>query len=866
MEQLQTIHYVTQDPMQNLKLRVTLTRLSAARTKLQDARDKEETQQQDDHAGMTDVGAAEMTTNASTAISAVRPKPLTVVRTFSWQEKVYSKAELVAAKAHLQTNGQQVHQFASPKRTAHFGSQSHIGTDLLLTAPPEGSLLFSYVQTDEFCERFETARAVTTSSWEHENHLTAKLISNRRNRQKMLKFHAMFIMADLGDEHTVAGSSEKVLCVLRAHHDGSFDMTPGFSTAKQKYRFEDDHGGMYEYVIEPASRNAAPSLEKRTAKLAVAVAAQAEEVRRHHHQMEHMGPPGPDANAVRLVLLAELVSAAGFTRDRLYIEWQLHFNPDLWVLQYSEQDVPQPGLIQGVTHVSRMVQYPADPSTDTPPLWVAHFAHPIEAEWIARSTRCPKDWPRLLLQVKTYDLWDRSTTEGYGWLQLDCSTSGSGIRYVDTWRPLGTRRDQQAAFFIGGSEELADLSYVALPQGHKGRVLNKYGYKTETSGSVKVRIHSIIQAGADGGTSPRKTAANRGQAAAAARQRRELSLAVVLERARSRLQEARGGEVMGPGPLRYQWFKDNKRLTVATSNSPLLVLVDLGAHDSGSYHCQVANKDGAAVSNRALLTVKRVGRVQQALAGGSPPPADNGDTDSAASRATAPQVHPSLPNTFSKRSTVPRSLAARTGSSLPYSMRLAGRPAEGGGGVNASPVQGSSLPLVPASLAAGRTNLNQDARSTTAAAVGAVIGGSTVELGSGRSSMQSRMIRGPKPAGGISNPVRQLTTQAEQSSLSEHGAVLQPEQLEQQLPPSAFAHATMTTAQQQGSTAAAVSGYRPSSADSTPPVAAGDRMEGQAGTNSDAAQLDDTRALRSADGAGASPVRTRTRRERVPEQ
>jgi len=43
----------------------------------------------------------------------------------------------------------------------------------------------------------------------------------------------------------------------------------------------------------------------------------------------------------------------------------------------------------------------------------------------------------------------------------------------------------------------------------------------------------------------------------------------------------------GPGPLRYQWFKDNKRLTVATSNSPLLVLVDLGAHDSGSYHCQV---------------------------------------------------------------------------------------------------------------------------------------------------------------------------------------------------------------------------------------------------------------------------------------
>jgi hypothetical protein len=57
-------------------------------------------------------------------------------------------------------------------------------------------------------------------------------------------------------------------------------------------------------------------------------------------------PPGPDGAALRLVLLAELVSAAGFQRDRLYVEWQLHFDPELWVLQHSEQEVVQPGLIQ----------------------------------------------------------------------------------------------------------------------------------------------------------------------------------------------------------------------------------------------------------------------------------------------------------------------------------------------------------------------------------------------------------------------------------------------------------------------------------------------------------------------------------------
>lgn len=44
--------------------------------------------------------------------------------------------------------------------------------------------------------------------------------------------------------------------------------------------------------------------------------------------------------------MAELVSAAGFQRDRLYVEWQLQFDPELWVLQHSEQEVVQPGLIQ----------------------------------------------------------------------------------------------------------------------------------------------------------------------------------------------------------------------------------------------------------------------------------------------------------------------------------------------------------------------------------------------------------------------------------------------------------------------------------------------------------------------------------------
>lgn len=70
-------------------------------------------------------------------------------------------------------------------------------------------------------------------------------------------------------------------------------------------------GGIYEYLVEAASHTAAPSLEKRTAKLAVAVAAQAEEMRRHSNRMDHMPPPGQHSNDRLVVSLSGLASWCG---------------------------------------------------------------------------------------------------------------------------------------------------------------------------------------------------------------------------------------------------------------------------------------------------------------------------------------------------------------------------------------------------------------------------------------------------------------------------------------------------------------------------------------------------------------------------
>eukprot|EP00882_Tetradesmus_deserticola_P016571 GHRQ01017707.1.p1 GENE.GHRQ01017707.1~~GHRQ01017707.1.p1 ORF type:complete len:209 (+),score=44.28 GHRQ01017707.1:1522-2148(+) len=188
MEDAKTVHYVTQDTMAHLKLRVVLTRLSAAKSKVQgqgSVSDGATAAGAPGQGSSTADAAAASATTAANSRPPGRPAPFQVSRTFSWQEKVYSKAELAAAQAHMRGSQKQGAQIMSPKRTAHFGSQSHIGADRLLTAPPEGSLLFSYVQTDDFCEKYETSRSITTSRWEGKNHLAHKLLVDARNRQKV---------------------------------------------------------------------------------------------------------------------------------------------------------------------------------------------------------------------------------------------------------------------------------------------------------------------------------------------------------------------------------------------------------------------------------------------------------------------------------------------------------------------------------------------------------------------------------------------------------------------------------------------------------------------------------------------------------
>nr|XP_031540999.1 Meckel syndrome type 1 protein [Vicugna pacos] len=127
----------------------------------------------------------------------------------------------------------------------------------------------------------------------------------------------------------------------------------------------------------------------------------------------------------------------------------------------------------------------------------AYFSYPFtfEASFLHEdeSAGALPEWPVLYCEVRSLDFWQRYRVEGYGAVVLP-ATPGAHTLRVSTWRPLelGTVAELRR-FFIGGSLELEDLSYVRIPGTFKGERLSRFGLRTETTGSVTFRLHCLQQ-------------------------------------------------------------------------------------------------------------------------------------------------------------------------------------------------------------------------------------------------------------------------------------------------------------------------------------------------------------------------------------
>lgn len=288
----------------------------------------------------------------------------------------------------------------------------------------------------------------------------------------------MYIMADLRRMDGQDSVDEHQLCEVKIDDNGMVIISPDFNLDKPPYRVENSHREIFEYRLFHTSEAISAEEEAKEAELLSELY-----VRHTESLVNKVGAcfaHPPEGEALRVLMFGEIVSAEGFEYDDLYIRTHLEL-PEFW--QCSDEKP-----LDIVTQISR---------TRSSHLHnTAHFNCPMECELlynnpILKDDELPK-WPRILIQVASFDYWERHRVEGYGYLDLP-NTPGQYQFTVNTWRPSGSLRDKMARFFVGGSAEIADISYIAKPRDFEGVHLSKYGFCTQSSGSVAITLYIAHQ-------------------------------------------------------------------------------------------------------------------------------------------------------------------------------------------------------------------------------------------------------------------------------------------------------------------------------------------------------------------------------------
>ncbi|XP_075627546.1 tectonic-like complex member MKS1 isoform X4 [Balearica regulorum gibbericeps] len=370
--------------------------------------------------------------------------------------------------------------------------------------------IFTYIDHDRFTNLEEHCQKVTDSDHEVPSYLAERMANVRRRRQDRRPIEAsslkskiitwepseefiknnhvintpvqtMYIMGDLGPYGKLGHREyEHVLCTIKVDGNGVITVKPDFTGTKGAYRIELDgeKREVWKYTIENASVQVQPEEEEREQRVFRDLYS------RHKEYLS--GLVGSEfettlPGTLRLFVNGEIVSAQGYEYDNLYVHFFLEL-PNQWSSPAFQQ-------LSGVTQTCATKTVGWDN--------VAYFCYPFTLEMFFTQGDESEDslpqWPVLYFEVLSLDFWQRYRVEGYGSLVLPVSP-GLHTLTIPTWRPveLGTVAELRR-FFIGGSPELEDITYVRIPSTFKGERLSRFGFRTETTGSVTFRLHCLQQ-------------------------------------------------------------------------------------------------------------------------------------------------------------------------------------------------------------------------------------------------------------------------------------------------------------------------------------------------------------------------------------
>ena len=99
--------------------------------------------------------------------------------------------------------------------------------------------------------------------------------------------------------------------------------------------------------------------------------------------------------------------------------------------------------------------------------------------------------PTIVFQVYSTNWFGRHRLEGYGYHHLSDQPGHCEIE-IRTWKPIGSIRDQMDDFFLGNAMYLKDEHFVNTINHTTATALNKFGVLTQSSGTIKLRIQTIV--------------------------------------------------------------------------------------------------------------------------------------------------------------------------------------------------------------------------------------------------------------------------------------------------------------------------------------------------------------------------------------
>ncbi|XP_019401959.1 PREDICTED: Meckel syndrome type 1 protein isoform X1 [Crocodylus porosus] len=479
--------YRSRDPVRNLRLRVRLQRVTSTGLLLR------RLPRSASPPGKQLLGPATPSTAASGC-----PDDEEEEAVIGWQEKLFSQFEV------------DLYQNESACQSPLDRQYHQEILKLEKTGGRKNYRIFTYTDHDRFTNLEEHCQKMTNSDYEVTSHLAERMANVRRRRQdcrpmegstlksriitwepseEFIKnnhvintpVQTMYIMADLGAYGKLGRREyEHVLCTIKVDSNGVITVKPDFTGTKGAYRIEMDgeKRELWKYTIENASPQVKQEEEEREQRVFKDLYSRHKEYLSGLVGSEfEMTLPG----TLRLFVNGEIVSAQGYEYDNLYVHFFLEL-PAYWSSPAFQQ-------LSGVTQTCATKELGRDK--------VAYFSYPFTLEMFFtqedESEGSLPQWPVLYFEVLSLDFWQRYRVEGYGSVILP-SAPGFHTLTVPTWRPveLGTVSELRR-FFIGGSPELEDMTYVRVPTTFKGERLSRFGFRTETTGSVTFRLHCLQQ-------------------------------------------------------------------------------------------------------------------------------------------------------------------------------------------------------------------------------------------------------------------------------------------------------------------------------------------------------------------------------------